>query len=244
MVPVETVIPSAASPGFTFQRWRRTPSGAAPSRNTSNGFTPAAKSWRRKRVTPLCPMSCSPKCWPKRRRSAECLRKVLNVQSKGNQVRPWRWRQRRHLGAVNGTIERVALDGHAACGADETLEFRARRELRSPCASVVVNFFFHHRAVQVVGAEAQSDLRDARRKHDPIRLDVVEIIEQQARHRNVAQVGVAAGLRNVRERRVFRVKRQWNEGHESVRFILKLAELEEMVNALFLGFHVAVKHGG
>src|SRR5579859_115267 len=71
MVPVETVTPSAASPGFTFQRWRRTPSGATPSWNTSNGCIPAAKSWRRKRVILLCPMNCSPKCWPKPRRSAE-----------------------------------------------------------------------------------------------------------------------------------------------------------------------------
>ncbi len=73
---------------------------------------------------------------------------------------------------------------------------------------------------------------------------MVEIIEQQARHRDVAKVGVAAGLRDVRECRVFRVKRQRNKRHESMRFILELAQPDEMVDALFLGFHVAVEHGG
>ena len=55
---------------------------------------------------------------------------------------------------------------------------------------------------------------------------------------------VAGGLGKVRERRVLRMKRQRNEGREAVRFVLQFAQLEQMIDALFFGLDVAVKHGG
>src|SRR5580704_4362328 len=142
------------------------------------------------------------------------------IQGERYKIGPRRWCDRRHLGTVDGAIECVAFYGDAPGGADEALEFGARCELGSFRASVVVNLFFDNRAVQIVRSEAQSDLRDARRKHDPIRLDVVEIIEKQARDGNVTKIGIARRLRNVRERGVIRMQRQRNEGHKAVRFIL------------------------
>src|SRR5579863_438563 len=92
-----------------------------------------------------------------------------------------RWRNGwRHFGTVYRAIEGVAFDGDAAGGADQAFEFGARCKLRSFCASVVINLFFDHRAVEVVCAEPQRDLRDAGRQHDPIGLDVLEIVEHQA----------------------------------------------------------------
>jgi len=48
-------------------------------------------------------------------------------------------------------------------------------------SGIVVDFFFYHGSVEIVCAETQGDLRDARRQHDPVRFDVVEIIEQETR---------------------------------------------------------------
>ena len=108
----------------------------------------------------------------------------------------------------------------------------------------MIDLLFHDRAVHIVCAEAQSDLRNAGREHDPVCLDVIEIIEHQPGDRDVAQIVVAGGLRNVRKRRIVRMKRQRNEGDEAVGFVLRFAQLHEVVDAFFYGFHMAVKHGG
>src|SRR5260370_23241134 len=91
------------------------------------------------------------------------------------------WRRGGHLRAIDRTVERIALDGHAARFADQPFELSARRELRRSSAGIVIDLLFHYGAVDIVGAEAQSNLGHARRQHDPISLDVVEIIQQQAR---------------------------------------------------------------
>ena len=104
-------------------------------------------------------------------------------------------RQIRHGScAHDGAVHRVALHRRAARGADEALELAARSELRGRRPGVVINFFFDDGAVNVVCAESQSDLRDARSQHHPIRLDVIEIIEQQARDGDGAQIVKAGRL--------------------------------------------------
>jgi len=40
------------------------------------------------------------------------------------------------------------------------------------------------------------------------------------------------------------VKRERNEGDESVRLVLRFAKLNQVVHALFVRFDVAVEHGG
>src|SRR5439155_10804708 len=141
-------------------------------------------------------------------------------------------------------IERIALDGHAAGGSDQAFEFVARCELGRFRTGVMINLFLYHRTVKVVGTKAQLNLCDARREHDPIRFDVIEIIEQQPGYGDVAQIGVARGLWNVRERSIVRMKRQRYKRHEAMRLVLQLAQLDEVIDALFLRYHVPVKHGG
>ena len=68
---------------------------------------------------------------------------------------------RRHFRAVYRAIKRIALDGHSAGFADQAFELNARGKLRRFRAGIVVNLFLHHRAVEVVGAKTQCDLRDA-----------------------------------------------------------------------------------
>ena len=60
---------------------------------------------------------------------------------------------------------------------NQPFQLRARSELGSLGSRIVINFFFHHCPVEVVRAEAQRNLRDAWRQHDPIRFDVFEIVE-------------------------------------------------------------------
>src|SRR6267378_8068300 len=97
----------------------------------------------------------------------------LDVQRQADEVRPHGRTYRRQLRAVDRMIERIALDRHAAGGPDEAFQFVARRELGRFRAGIVINLLLYYRAVKVVGAEAQRDLRDARREHDPVRLDVI-----------------------------------------------------------------------
>jgi hypothetical protein len=65
-----------------------------------------------------------------------------HVEGEGDEIGAGRWGKRRGVAAVDGAIEGVALDGNAAGGADEALEFGARRELGGFCAGIVVDLFF------------------------------------------------------------------------------------------------------
>src|ERR1019366_4659675 len=101
--------------------------------------------------------------------------------------------------------------------------------------------------VQVVGPEAQRHLRYPRGHHDPVSLDVREIVEQQARHSDVLQIHKAARLRvfdQLAELGVGGVKGQRDERLEAVGLVLELAQLQQVVNAVLGGLNVAVKHGG
>ena len=111
----------------------------------------------------------------------------------------------------------------------------------------MVDLFLDHGAVNVVGAEAERHLRHPRRHHNPVSLDVREVVEQQPRHRDVLQVHEAGGLAPIdefAELGVGGMEGERNKRLEAMRFILKLAELEEVVHAVNIGFDMAVKHGG
>src|SRR5258705_50386 len=143
----------------------------------------------------------------------------LNIEGERDQVCARSRRNGRHLGTIHRSIQRVALYRHSPGGADEPLEFGPRGKLRSFRSSIMINFLFHYSAIQIVGAETQSDLRDARRKHDPIRFDVVEIIEQQPPDSNVTQVRVARRFGNIRKRRIIWMERERNESHKPMRLV-------------------------
>ena len=146
--------------------------------------------------------------------------------------------------ADDGTIESVTLEWNAAGGADQALEFCTRSELLGGGAGVVINFFFDDGAVNIVCAESQCDLRDARSEHDPIRFDVIKIIQQQARDGDGAKIVEAGGFGQIRQRGIFRMKRQRNKCLEAVGVVLQFAQKQQMLDALFFIFNVAVEHGG
>src|SRR3712207_7435856 len=50
---------------------------------------------------------------------------------------------------------------------------------RSVRAGLVVDLLAHHGALEVVHPEAQRHLRHHRRDHDPVRLDMRDVVEEQ-----------------------------------------------------------------
>jgi len=141
-------------------------------------------------------------------------------------------------------IQRVALDGDAACGFDEMAELFAGHALRGGGSGVMVDLLFDNGAVEIVGTEAESDLRDFGGHHLPIGLDVGEVVEQQTADGDLANVGEAGGDGQMIEGGVLGVKGQRDEGLEAAGFVLDLAQLEEMVDAVFVVLDVAIEHGG
>ncbi len=107
----------------------------------------------------------------------------------------------------------------------------------------MIDALFDDGAINIVGAEAERDLRHARSHHHPIGLDVGDVVEHQARHRDVADVGEAGGLTDVLERRIVGMEGQRDEGDEAAGFILQGAQLDQVIDAVRVVLNVAVEHG-
>ena len=71
-----------------------------------------------------------------------------------------------------------------------------------------------------------------------------EIIQHQAAYRHLLDVQHAGGGEQVLQRRVCRVECQRNKCLEAVRFVLQVAQANEMVSSVFFIFNVTVQHGG
>ena len=74
-------------------------------------------------------------------------------------------------------------------------ELGLAERLRRLGAGHVVDALLEDGAVEVVGAEAERDLRQPLAEHHPVGLDVVEVVEHQARHGVGAQAVEAGRLR-------------------------------------------------
>ena len=92
-----------------------------------------------------------------------------------------------------GWYMRVALHRLSAGFADQPHQFAAAQVLAGGRAGVVIDAFLHQRSVDIVGAEALRDLRDPGRHHHPIGLDVRDVVQHQARHRDLADIVEAGG---------------------------------------------------
>ena len=128
--------------------------------------------------------------------------------------------------AADAAVEGVALDGLEAGFADQTFELFDGERFRGLRAGLVMDLLVAHRAVQVVGPVAQGDLRRGRAERNPVGLDVIEIVQQEAADGDGSQV-VHRGRRtpdDAGQLRPLRMKRQRNEGLEAAGLVLKLAE--------------------
>ena len=73
------------------------------------------------------------------------------------------------LGPLHRAVERIALDRFAASLADQLQQLAAAQSLGGGGAGIVVDPLFDDRAVEIVGAESQRDLRDPRASSSPSR---------------------------------------------------------------------------
>ena len=89
----------------------------------------------------------------------------------------------------------------------------------------------------------QRERRGRLADHDPVRLDVGEVVEEQARSRDGAEV---VGRRSLpgHELGGAGLVGEGDEGDEAPRAVLLLPELEQVIHPLLHGLHVAVEHGG
>src|SRR5919108_308439 len=81
---------------------------------------------------------------------------------------------------ADDAVERVALDGDAAGGADKTHELILGHLLGGGGTGHVVDALLHDRAVEVVDAELEQQPGGVDPEHDPVRLEVRDVVEQQA----------------------------------------------------------------
>src|SRR5258708_10928764 len=144
----------------------------------------------------------------------------------------------------NRPVERVALNRFAPGFLDQTHQVVPLQPLGSSRSRIVVNLFLDHRAVNIVGPEAQRDLRYLRRHHLPVRLDVWKVIEHQAADGNLLDVEHARGREKMLQRRVRRMKGERNKSLEATGLILQSAKFDQMDYAVFVTFYATVPNDG
>ena len=107
-------------------------------------------------------------------------------------VRKLGWRRRSaclsRVTRRNMAVMAISLHRLPAGFANSVLERGDGLLLRGSCAGHVEDFFLHDRAVQIVHAVAERDLRKRQSKADPVGGEVIDVIEIDAAHREIAQL--------------------------------------------------------
>ena len=142
---------------------------------------------------------------------------------------------------MDSAVEGVAFDGDTARFGDELIELRDRQALGGLGTGVVVDDLVDHGPVEIVGSEPESDLRDLLTQHDPVRFDVVEVVEHDPRESDHPQIHRAGRLDDVIEAGVLGMERQRDEGLETAGLVLQVSQLAQMVDAVMSLFDVPVK---
>ena len=105
----------------------------------------------------------------------------------------------------------------------------------------------HDRALEVVAAERQRDLRNERRYHRPVRLHMGNVVEQQPPHSNVLEI-VEPGRCRARAAQglaqfvVVGMIGQRDVGEKSAGLILERAQRQQMIDAILERLDMAVQH--
>ena len=113
---------------------------------------------------------------------------------------------------------------------------------RAEAVGVVGDLVLDDRAVHVVGAVVQRELRGRQPVHHPEHLDVREVVEHQPRHRERLEHVGRLGHRQVREPVVVVVEAQRDEHLEAAGLVLQLAQPQHVVDAVPRLLDVAVEH--
>ena len=144
----------------------------------------------------------------------------------------------------NMTVMAVALDRLAASFANGVFQRRDRLLLGRRCTGHVEDFFLQNRAVEIVHAVAQRDLRERQSEADPVGSQVVDVIEINPAHREIAKLLKCRGAFDVGENpmRLRRFERKRNKPGKTAGLILQLSQLAQMISPMSERFDVSVKH--
>ena len=112
-------------------------------------------------------------------------------------------------------VDGIAQDGRPSAFADLMAKLLDGHPLGGCGTRVVINFLVDDRAINVVGSEPLGDLGLFDAEHDPVGLDVGDIVEKQARGGKVTQLVEAAWAGQMRERGVLGMKRKGDEALET-----------------------------
>ena len=78
---------------------------------------------------------------------------------------------------LNRTVEGVPKDRCPPCFSDQPFELMARHAGAGGTAGRMGDAFVEDRAVEIVGAEVEGDLGDLLTEHDPVGLEVGNVVE-------------------------------------------------------------------
>src|SRR6476659_8999455 len=118
----------------------------------------------------------------------------------------------------------IALDRLAASFANGVFKRGDSFLLRRGSAGHVKDFFLKDCSVEIVHAVAQRDLRERQSEADPIRRQMVDVVEVNAAHSEVAQLVKCGGALDVGKDAVGlrRLERKGNKSGEPAGLILQL----------------------
>src|SRR5688500_15016407 len=145
--------------------------------------------------------------------------------------------RRRGVGAEasHDVVERVALRRYLAGSADQRDQLVERHRLRRVRSNGMIDLFAYHGAFHVVHAEGQRDLGQEGRDHDPVCLDVREVVEEEPTDGEVAQIVEPGGRRTLAtematELVVVGMVGERAVGEEPTRLVLQIAEHGQMLD--------------
>src|SRR5687767_5705845 len=87
-------------------------------------------------------------------------------------------------------------------------------------------------AVEVVGAEMEGGLGRGLAEHDPVGLDVIEVVQYQTRDRDRFEIVDRVRSWKRRERRSRRIECERDEALKTACLVLLFAKLNEMIDAV------------
>src|SRR4029450_6492175 len=142
-------------------------------------------------------------------------------------------------------IMTVTLHRLAACFPNGMFRSGYGLLLRSRCDGHVEDFLFQNCAMQIVHAVAERHLRERQSKADPISGQMIDIIQINAAHREIAKLLKRGGALDLGEdpMGLRRFESEGNQASESAGLILQFSELPQMIHPLSERFDVPVEHG-
>src|SRR4029453_4272191 len=138
----------------------------------------------------------------------------------------------------------VALDRLAASFANGVFKRGDGLLLRRGGAGHVENFFLQDCSMEIVHTVAQRDLRQRQSEADPIRRQVVDVVEVNTAHREIAELLKCGGALDVGKYSVGLrwLERKRDKPSKPAGFILQLPQLTQMVSPMSERFDMSVKH--